>query len=307
MAPTPPSNLLPYFQEAANATGMPISVVEAQNYEESGYGSNVGPSSAGAEGPWQFLPSTWNSLGFPPGQENDWATSTHAYETYMKQLLAQEGGNISLALAAYNAGPGNVGLGAGYASTILSNAGVSGGATAGPGTAVGSGGLPSTQTTSLTSSILGGLLGPIFGPLLGQSSPVSGAAQAGLGSFLGEYTLFDWFLKQFGITNVKDFFIRLGLILMGAVLIIVGLHSITGMSYSDMTPQPDIEEKSEDSAEKEVSKPAKASKPKSEPASKPSSPGKASTGAAGLKMGTGAGSATKTAGADLGDVAAVAA
>lgn len=128
--PSPPSSVLQYIQEAAKGTGLPESVVAAQNYAESGYGTNLGPSSAGALGPWQFEPGTYTGLGFAAGTENDWGTSTQAYIKYMKQLLSEEHGNVRNALAAYNAGPGNIGAGYGYADSILSNAGQSSSITA---------------------------------------------------------------------------------------------------------------------------------------------------------------------------------
>ena len=64
------------------------------------------------------MPSTWATLGFPAGQEFDWATSTHAYISFMRLLLAWSGGNIRQALAAYNAGQGNWQAGLGYADQI---------------------------------------------------------------------------------------------------------------------------------------------------------------------------------------------
>jgi len=123
--PPIPGNILQYIKQAASGTGLPESVVAAQNYTESGYGANEGPSTAGAEGPWQFLPSTYGELGFPASGITSWPTSTNAYIKYMNQLLSEEHGNVRNALAAYNAGPGNISAGYGYADSILSLAGQS--------------------------------------------------------------------------------------------------------------------------------------------------------------------------------------
>jgi Transglycosylase SLT domain len=111
-----------YLQQAAQGTGLPLSVVRAQVQVESG-GQSGAISPAGAEGPYQFMPSTWATLGFPAGQEFNWATSTHAYISFMRLLLAWSGGNVRQALAAYNAGQGNWQAGLGYADQILSMAG----------------------------------------------------------------------------------------------------------------------------------------------------------------------------------------
>ena len=123
--PGVPSVAAFYIQQAASATGMPYAVVAAQNYVESSYGQNMGPSSAGAMGPWQFEPYTWPSYSSAPFSEaTNWSVSTQAYISMMKQLLHWSGGNYRMALAAYNAGQGNWQVGAGYADTILSRAGV---------------------------------------------------------------------------------------------------------------------------------------------------------------------------------------
>ena len=111
-----------YLQQAAQGTGLPLSVVTAQVQVESG-GQSGAISPAGAEGPYQFMPSTWATLGFPAGQESNWATSTHAYISFMRLLLAWSGGNVRQALAAYNTGQGNWQAGLGYADQILSMAG----------------------------------------------------------------------------------------------------------------------------------------------------------------------------------------
>jgi Transglycosylase SLT domain len=122
--PPIPSHILKYIKDAAQGTGLPISIVAAQNYVESGYGSNLGPSSAGAEGPWQFEPGTWGGLTTKPfSSANNWDDSTPVYVAYMNQLLKQEHGNVRDTLAAYNAGPGNKQAGYGYADRILGLAG----------------------------------------------------------------------------------------------------------------------------------------------------------------------------------------
>jgi soluble lytic murein transglycosylase-like protein len=116
--PRSPSPVTVYLQRAAQGTGLPLAVVKAQVQVESGFKRFV-VSPAGAEGPYQFLPSTWHDLHFPAGQEFRWGPSTRAYIVFMRQLLHWSGGNVRQALAAYNAGPGNWQAGLGYADQIL--------------------------------------------------------------------------------------------------------------------------------------------------------------------------------------------
>jgi LysM repeat protein len=113
-----------YITQASRATGLSVAVVKAQNYVESSYGQDMGPSSAGAMGPWQFEPYTWPSYSSAPFSEaTSWQVSTQAYSAMMRQLLRWSGGDVRMALAAYNAGQGNWQAGLGYADTILSIAG----------------------------------------------------------------------------------------------------------------------------------------------------------------------------------------
>jgi hypothetical protein len=122
--PGVPAGATYYIQQAAKATGLPVRVVAAQNEVESSYGQNMGPSSAGAMGPWQFEPYTWPAYSSAPFSEADnWAVSTQAYVAMMNQLLHWSGGNVRMALAAYNAGQGNWQAGLGYADEILAMAG----------------------------------------------------------------------------------------------------------------------------------------------------------------------------------------
>jgi murein DD-endopeptidase MepM/ murein hydrolase activator NlpD len=58
-----PSTYLRLYQETGASFGLDWSVLAAIGYIESGHGANVGPSSAGALGPMQFLPSTWDFYG----------------------------------------------------------------------------------------------------------------------------------------------------------------------------------------------------------------------------------------------------
>lgn len=228
--PTPPAGVLPFLQEASQGTGLPLQVVEAQNLAESGYGSNLGPSSAGAEGPWQFLPSTYSGVGGAPGGINQWGPSTKAYITYMNQLLKQEGGSIFKALEAYNAGPGNLPAGAGYANGILNQAGVSTGATSGGGNA---------NLTGIT------IPNPIAPGLL-PGIPIGGGGGGGI--FSGIWTdLGNTILQSLGIADFKDLLQRLGLIILGAILLFIGLGMLTRGVVSKATsePQPPVESKPE--------------------------------------------------------------
>jgi len=65
-APGVPAALLPIYQSASDAYGLGPQgpgVLAAINGIESGFGANLGPSSAGAVGWMQFLPSTWATHG----------------------------------------------------------------------------------------------------------------------------------------------------------------------------------------------------------------------------------------------------
>lgn len=141
-------------QQAASALGIPAGVVAAQINEESG-GDTTALSPTGAMGEFQFEPSTYTGLGFPAGTEDNPTEEVKAYITYMGQLLKQFGGNIQDALAAYNAGPGNIAAGMGYANTILGNAGVTPSADSTGGTGSSSGTASSAPATLLAAGTSG--------------------------------------------------------------------------------------------------------------------------------------------------------
>jgi soluble lytic murein transglycosylase-like protein len=61
--PTPADELLGYYRNAEAATGVGWNYLAAINLVETGLGRIVGPSHAGAQGPMQFLPSTFAKYG----------------------------------------------------------------------------------------------------------------------------------------------------------------------------------------------------------------------------------------------------
>lgn len=186
----------------SSATGLPFSVEAAQANEESGF-SATAVSSAGAEGWLQFLPSTYQGYATQAGvgatSEFDPASEAKVYDLYMKSLLQQEKGNVRNALAAYNAGPGNLSAGYGYADTIMAAAGAPSN---------------STATTGLT------IPNPLSG--LGGSLSVSGVITDAINAVL----------KTMGLGSVKDLMERAGLLILGFVLVIVGIRILAGGSSS---------------------------------------------------------------------------
>jgi len=63
VAPAPADDLLAHYREAEAASGVGWNYLAAINLIETRLGSVVGPSSAGAQGPMQFLPSTFAAYG----------------------------------------------------------------------------------------------------------------------------------------------------------------------------------------------------------------------------------------------------
>jgi hypothetical protein len=102
------------FQEAASTYGIDEKLLEAVAYKESGFNADA-TSSAGAQGIMQLMPSTAASMGV--------SDSYDAYQNIMggakllKQLYDSYSGDLSLTLAAYNAGAGAVKKAGGIPST----------------------------------------------------------------------------------------------------------------------------------------------------------------------------------------------
>jgi hypothetical protein len=93
------------FAAAAKKYNLPVDLLKAVARAESNFNPQA-QSRAGAQGIMQLMPATAKSLGvtdpFDPEQ------SIMGGAKYLSQMLGKFSGNTQLALAAYNAGPGNV-------------------------------------------------------------------------------------------------------------------------------------------------------------------------------------------------------
>lgn len=99
------AQLVTLWRQAGEAYGIPWQVLGAINKIESGYGQNMGPSSAGALGWMQFMPSTWMRWGMDAdgdGIANPWDPEDAVFAA--ARYLAAAGGrdDIERGIFAYN-------------------------------------------------------------------------------------------------------------------------------------------------------------------------------------------------------------
>lgn len=154
----PPDPFLSITQQAANKYGVPVNLLQAQQYQESGYSvSAVSPS--GAEGIAQFMPSTAASLGVNPWNPQ----SAIMGQAHLMAMNKAQFGSWQAALEAYNGGAAGVGGSSEtqYANTILTNASRLPGGLSGTGTGTATG----TGTSSSGSSGSAGSISLLKGPL----------------------------------------------------------------------------------------------------------------------------------------------
>jgi hypothetical protein len=97
--PAPAGKLLGFYKKAKRKSGIDWQTMASLNFVESKFGRVLGPSSAGARGPMQFLPSTWEKYG-NGGDIDDPHDSILAAARYLKAWGAP--GNMHDALYAYN-------------------------------------------------------------------------------------------------------------------------------------------------------------------------------------------------------------
>jgi LysM repeat protein len=109
--PVPATVTAPEIGSVASVHGVPASLAAAVAWQESGFQNGV-VSSANARGVMQILPGTWtwiqDTLSDRQLDPNSAIDNVHAGVMYLRQLLADSGGDEATALASYYQGAASV-------------------------------------------------------------------------------------------------------------------------------------------------------------------------------------------------------
>ncbi|EJF1246823.1 transglycosylase SLT domain-containing protein [Escherichia coli] len=97
----------PMFNKLESLYQLPAGLLKSVAITESG-GNQFAVSGAGAKGLFQFMDGTARDMGLRGNDVFDPEKSAQAAAKYLSQLLRQNGGDLSKALASYNWGIGNV-------------------------------------------------------------------------------------------------------------------------------------------------------------------------------------------------------
>lgn len=97
----------PMFNKLESLYQLPAGLLKSVAITESG-GNQFATSGAGAKGLFQFMDGTARDMGLRGNDVFDPEKSAQAAAKYLSQLLRQNGGDLSKALASYNWGIGNV-------------------------------------------------------------------------------------------------------------------------------------------------------------------------------------------------------
>ena len=102
VTPPPPAELLAEYGSAEAATGAPWQYLAAIHFVETRLGRIKGNSVAGAQGPMQFIPTTWDIYG-----EGGDITNTHDAIHAAARMLRANGAPSNMASALYSYNPSN--------------------------------------------------------------------------------------------------------------------------------------------------------------------------------------------------------